>query len=418
MVLADLRIPAPALTRKAFRFGWSPLAESALVATIAGLILIGLSRFDMTVYNNYVVLADAFLHHHVWIDWPGARIDALKYGGAYYIIEGPIPAIVLMPLVALFGMKTNQTTFTCVFGAVALGAAWHIARAQLGTRRDNAAMLVAFFAFGTDLAWCSIYGAVWFAAHVVADAFVFLALVEVFGRKRSWVVLSLLLLAAGSRFALVLAVPSLVLYTLSVTPREKLGRAIAACAVVAIPFLAAYVAYNYARWGVPMDIGYTEWYHGDQIGEPTGSPFRLEYIPYELESFFLGFPSWYGRFPWLVIGYSSVPLTLTSPALIVAFFAGGNRRLIAALGIAALLTFVPNVMYYANGGSQFGMRHALDFEPFLFALMVMAVASKRVPQLVLDILCGFSILVGIWGIWFWRTYYDRMLNHLIPGVNS
>ena len=416
--MADLRIPAPILSGKASRFGWSPLTESALVAIVAGCILIGLSRFDMTVYNNYVVLADAFLHGHVWIDWPGGRIDALHYGGAYYIIEGPIPALMLMPLVAIFGQHANQTTFTCVFGAIALGAAWHVARSQLGARRDNAALLVAFFAFGTDLAWCSIYGAVWFAAHVVADAFVFLALVEIFGRKRAWLVLLLLLLAAGTRFALVLAVPPLVLYALASVPRERLVRALAACAAVAVPFVAAYVAYNYARWGVPNDIGYTQWYHGDQIGEPTGSPFRLEYIPYELKSYFTEFPSIIGRYPWLVIGYSSVPLTLTSPALVVAFFAKGDRRLIAALATAAFLTFVPNVMYYANGGSQFGMRHALDFEPFLFALMVLAVAHKRVPQVVLDILCGFSILAGIWGIWFWRTFYDRMLNHIIPGVNS
>jgi len=92
--------------------------------------------------------------------------------------------------------------------------------------------------------------------------------------------------------------------------------------------------------------------------------------------------------------------------------------LIAALAAAAFLCFVPNVMYYANGGSQFGMRHALDFEPFLFALMVMAVATKRAPQLLVDILCAISIAVGVWGIWFWRTFYDRMLNHLLPGVNS
>ncbi len=416
--MADVPIPAPVLTRKTSRFGWSPLTESSIVAIIAGVILLALSRLDMTIYNNYVILADAFLHGHVWIDWPGARIDALKYGGAYYIIEGPIPAILLMPLVAILGLRTNETTFTCLFGAIALGAAWHLARTQLTTRRDNAALLVAFFAFGTDLAWCSIYGAVWFTAHIVADAFVFLALVEVFGRKRPWLILLLLLLAAGSRFALILAVPPLLVYALLSVPREKLVRVLAACVAVAIPFAAAYVAYNYARWGVPNDIGYTEWYHGDQIGEPTGSPFRFEYIPYELQSFFLDFPNYIGRYPWLVIGYSSVPLTLTSPALIVAFFAGGNRRLIAALGLAALLTFIPNVMYYANGGSQFGMRHALDFDPFLFALMVMAVAAKRVPQWLLDVLCGFSILVGIWGIWFWRTFYDRMLNHILPGVNG
>ncbi len=48
-------------------------------------------------------------------------------------------------------------------------------------------------------------------------------------------------------------------------------------------------------------------------------------------------------------------------------------RWVVALWVAALLTAVPNFLYYVNGYAQFGMRHALDFEPFLVALMMLAV---------------------------------------------
>ncbi len=394
----------------------TPLTESAIVGIISGAILLAISRFDITAFNNYVLLAQAFLHGHVWIDWPGPRIDALQYGGAYYIIEGPLPAILMMPFVYFLGERANETSFTCVCAGIALGTAWYVGRGILGTRRDNVALLVAFFAFGTDLAWCSMYGAVWFTAHIVADMFLFFALAEVLGRKRPWLVLLMLLFAASSRFAVVLAAVPLVPYALSYVPREKLLRATGLCGAVALPFAAAWVWYNYARWGVWNDIGYTTWYHGDQIGEPTGSPFRLAYVPYELQSFFADFPTIVRQYPWVMIGYSSVPLTVTSPGLVLAFFARGNRRLILALWVATLLVFVPNVMYYANGGSQFGMRHALDFEPFLLVLMMLALAGRKLPQIVVDVLCGVSILVGIWGIWYWRTFYDEMLAHHVPGV--
>ena len=45
---------------------------------------------------------------------------------------------------------------------------------------------------------------------------------------------------------------------------------------------ALWVLYNFVRWGTWSDIGYTTWYHQDQAGMPTGSPFRLTYLPYQL----------------------------------------------------------------------------------------------------------------------------------------
>ncbi len=49
------------------------------------------------------------------------------------------------------------------------------------------------------------------------------------------------------------------------------------------------------------------------------------------------------------------------------------------------------------------MRHALDFEPFLFALVALGVRGGM-PRYGAA-LCAWSMLVGAWGIWFWRAYY-------------
>lgn len=386
--------------------------ETGGVALFAIAVLLGVSRFDSSIYNNYVRLAEAFLHGRVWIVWPGAYIDALGVGDKHYVIEGPVPAVLLMPLVALFGREANQTAFACVIGGLAVATAWHVAR-RLDADRPTAAMMATFFALGTDLTWCAIYGAVWYVAHVVAAFFALLAIAELLGKRRAWLVTVLLVLAAGSRFTLITAAIPCVAYALWKLPANRRLPAAGAVAVVLAVAAGIDVAYNYARWGVPNDIGYVAWYHQDEIGERTGSPFRLSYLPYELEAFFHAVPAFVNHYPWFVPRLDAVALEVTSPALVLAFFArGGERGFVPAMWVAAILVGAPSFIYYANGGAQFGMRHALDFEPFLFPLIVLAVA--RVPRAVSETLIAFSVLAGVWGIWYWRTFYDSYLVHVLP----
>jgi hypothetical protein len=295
-----------------------------------------------------------------------------------------------------------------VTAGIAIGAAWLVAR-RMGADLAVATWTTLFFTFGTSLAWCAIYGAVWYVAHTVAVMFAMFAVLEVLGRRRLWLVTLLVVLAAGSRFTLILALPPLAVYLVATLAPERRLRALGACACVIVPAAALYVAYNYARWGGPADIGYVTWFHGDQIGDRTGSPFRLAYFTYELGSFFDRLPTLSGAYPWVKPSYGSVPLEITSPALVLAFFARGNRSLGIALATAALLVAVPSFVYYANGGVQWGMRHALDFIPFLFPLIVLG--ANRVPRPVTAVLCGISIAVGFWGIWYWRVFFDRYLVH-------
>ena len=83
---------------------------------------------------QYVAPADAFVHGHAWITtagvFPGTTdFDTLSYKGKEYVIEGVMPALLLMPLVALRGVAANvgsQELLACIMAAIALGAAWRI----------------------------------------------------------------------------------------------------------------------------------------------------------------------------------------------------------------------------------------------------------------------------------------------------
>ncbi len=366
-------------------------------SVIAGLIAFFaiwiVSRGRATPYDNYVLLAQALLHGHAWIDWPGPYIDALAYNGQHWIIEAPMPALLLLPAVAIFG-TANQTTLAVLLGAISIGAAW-----ELGERwqipRARIAWIVAFLLAGTDLLWCAMLGDVWFIAHVASVCFTLLALVELAGKKRGWLVALWAGCAFESRFTLVLAVP---VYAYMLQSRRQL----ASFGGVLAGFALFWAGYNLARWGTWYDIGYTTWYHQDQAGLPYGSPFKLQYLGYELNSFFVQWPQRLPAFPWLAPTLSGVAITWTSPALMLAFFARRPFSWIAPLWLLAIITAVPNFVYYVNGFAQFGMRHALDFEPYLLALMLLAVKEKM-PRWSY-VLIAYSIAAGLWGCWYWNAF--------------
>jgi hypothetical protein len=375
-----------------------PAYAAALVAFVVTAVA---SQLRTTPYDNFVLLAQALLAGHTWIDWPGAFIDALPYNGHYFVIEGPLPALLLMPVVALFGARTNQTGLALVLAAVAIGAAWELGE-RFGVRRTSIAWICAFLLAGTDLLWCAMLGDVWFIAHVSAVCFTLLALVELAGKRRGWLVAIFAACAFESRFSMIVALPVYAFLLGSESPRGLQVRRLGSFCAMLVPVAILWVLYNEVRWGTLGDIGYTAWYHLDQVGMPTGSPFRLGYLPNQLWSFFVQLPTLLPSFPWLRPEFSGVALTWTSPALLLAFFARSPVRWVLALWVAAIWVAVPNFLYYVNGFAQFGMRHALDFEPFLVALMMLAV-RERVPAWG-KALIVYSTVVGVWGCWYWLTF--------------
>ena len=357
-----------------------------------------------TPYNNYVLFADALLHGRMWIDWPGDYIDAVLFDGHRYIVNDPLPGLMLVPLVAVYHLGANQTQLACVLAGVGTGAAWKLAR-NLGLSFNNACWLAAFMLFGTDFMWCAMLGDVWYVAHVSCAAFLLLALCELAGSGRPWLVALFFALACGSRFTVVLTLPAFAYWLVCgfAAPKQNV-RALIPAILTLIPFAVLWVAYNEVRWHVPWDSGHTIFFHQDvDVGDVVGSPFALHNLPYELWSFFIQAPVFATTAPYVVPPQSGVALTWTSPALLLAAFVRRPLPLVVSLWCATVLAAIPSFLYYVNGSIQFGMRHALDFEAFLYVLM--ALAARRNIHLVWRLLIGASMLMGVWGSWYWNTFY-------------
>jgi hypothetical protein len=247
---------------------------------------------------------------------------------------------------------------------------------------------------------------VWFVAQTTCVAFVLLALCELAGKRRGWLVALFAALALGSRFTLVMALPIMLWWVYDgFMERERRPRSALAFVLTLLPFFVLWVAYNEARWHVPWDAGHTIFYHQDPfMGSPTGSPFSLANVPDELYSYFVLPPQLHGGWPYLVPVFPGTALWFTSPALLLALFARRPRPLVVSLWVATLLVAGPSLLYYANGGSQFGMRHALDFAPFVLALMGLAARSELgVWWRGAQVLIVWSVGAGMWGCWYWNT---------------
>src|ERR1700681_2574957 len=80
--------------------------------------------------------------------------------------------------------------------------------------------------------------------------------------------------------------------------------------------------------------------------------------------------------PYLIAGQSGTALTFTSPALLIALLAPIRERAVQLLWVATACCAIPALLYYSAGMLQLDARHALDFTPFLFALMVYATRAR------------------------------------------
>ncbi len=346
---------------------------------------------DSSPFNAHIRQAYSFLHGHIWIDAP-YYIEHAQVGAFSYQLHPLLPAFLLMPVVAVWGMNTSQTVVSIVFGALDAALAWRM----LGRFRltNNARVwLTVFFGAGTILWSESINGGSWEVSMVVAIAFTFLALDETLGAARPLWIGLYAGLAALARYDLAFVWPFYVVLVYGRAPkiRDLLGF-IPGFALAAI----VYVVFNELRYHSLFDRGVF-------IFAPPGSRlFALEHFPGNLYTLLFMAPSVNSTFPYIHPTFGGQALILTSPAFLLALRPSFGKFETAIVGLAALVAMTPSLFYFTNGFSQFGTRHYLHAFPFLLVLMAIGV-HRRVDQLT-RILIVASVVLIAFGVWHIRWY--------------
>jgi hypothetical protein len=157
----------------------------ALVAYLVG------DEGTQRIYNHFVWQALAFLDGRSAIDYPVAASGDLPGNDVFndvFPLTGPdgeptgrglipfppLPAVVLLPFVALWGLATDDQAIAGFLGAVDVSLAWWmLGRLPIGTAAR--AVTTAFFGFGTVFFYTAELGTTWYLAHVVAVGLALLA---------------------------------------------------------------------------------------------------------------------------------------------------------------------------------------------------------------------------------------------------
>jgi hypothetical protein len=450
---------------------------------LVGLLLVvaALAVYSVTYveryYDHFVWQAAAFLEGHAAIRYPVAAAGSSQ-GNAFFqdvlpiatndgVARGllpfpPLPAVVLLPFVALWGVATNDQAIFTILAAIDVAICWWaIGRLPIGPAVRLGTTI--FFAFGTVFWYTAQLSTTWYQAHVVAVGLCFLAIglavradpAAVDGEPRAWTpdratrrhlagalaidpgqfVVGLLFgLACTARPTVVLGAPFFVLVGAGGDWRR---RAWSAGLGAALPILALLV-YTVATTGQVVSPAYDRLYRLETAGYPTlgyHADWGIEdprYLPQNLGIGLLGTPDLLpatlpdslairrtavctdpaavrGLFdvtcPLAVPRDIGMSVLLTSPAYLLAIPILGRfrrSRVVAGALIAVVGIATVDLMHFSQGWVQFGYRFSNDAAPFAIVLVALGferlATRRRWGMLSAMVLVVLSLAINLWGI--------------------
>jgi hypothetical protein len=348
---------------------------------------------DVSPFNAHVRQAFAFIHGHTYIDAPN-YIEHAQIGPYSYQLHPILPAILLMPFAAIWGMNTNQNYFSIVVGALDMALAWRLL-GHFHLTVNARKWLTVFFGAGTIIWYETVNGGSWGVSMVVAVLVTLIALDETFDKGRPAIVGFFAGIAGLARYDLVFVWPvylALLLFWRRRSIRE-LFWFIPGCALTAV----IYITFNFVRYHSPFDRGVVYYMPKDQQ-----TLFAFRFFPGDFFTLFFMAPGLDGNFPYIHPTFGGQSILTTSPAFLLTLKANCRRFEAVLIALGALIAVTPSLFYVGNGSAQFGTRHYLQAFPFLLILMALGV-HRRIDQMS-RILITASVFMIAWGVWYIRFW--------------
>jgi 4-amino-4-deoxy-L-arabinose transferase-like glycosyltransferase len=359
------------------------------------------TKANPTPYNYFVRLADAFLHFRLsLLENPPWLNELVPFQGKYYVIYPPMPALVSIPFLILFGPFVDQTLISIFFGSLNAILVYFLVK-KFSKEEKIAIWMAIFYCFGTIHWYLATVGSAWYFAHIVANFFLLLALNELFGRKRPFLIGIFLGAAFWSRLPTILSILFFVILLLKENEKifSKNNFLIAFKFLLGVSiFFVLNFAYNWLRFGTIFDVAYTlrpgifeePWFQKGLLS--------LSYIPEHLKIIFLKGPNILEHFPYFQPSLAGMAIWFTTPAFIFALFYTFwhfREKITFACWLAILPIAILLMSHGGTGFTQFGYRYATDFYPFLFLLTFLEMRNLKPYHKFFIII---SILVNLWGV--------------------
>lgn len=342
----------------------------------------------------------------------------------YFVSFPPFPAVALMPLVAVLGYDVNDVLLTVLVGGLnAVLLFWFLQLLVIRghsqrTTRDNLWFTLAF-ALGTVAFFSAVRGEVWFTALIFGVGLNLAFMLAALDLRHPLLAGLFLILGFATRAPIAFCFIFFAWQLFLPGGRWVTGRTreiLVKGALFAAPVLIGGVAlmlYNEARFGSYTEFGhsYLSGGAGDRVRDH--GMFGWSYLNRNLLSAILSMPRFIGEAPFVQVSTHGLGLIATTPLLLWLLWPRDRPPLRRALWAAVVLTAIPGLFYQNTGWSQFGYRFALDFMPYLFALL--AIEGRTLTRWGKALII-VGVIVNLFGAITFGRYAQFYYETMLPGA--
>jgi hypothetical protein len=401
---------------------WTPLALMAepRIAGVVALIMylarvaITPTGFRHSGADYYNFLADAFLHGQLALrTTPESTVDLIFYMDRLYLYWNPFPALLIAPLVALFGIAFSDVLYTALIGALTIGLSAHLLSALDGSGiapldRERRGLLVTTLAFGSIVPIVATRGNIWDTAQIVGWACVLcatLAALIVPGRWGYLLTGLALTFAMETRLDLLFNGVWLAFVLLRRDGRRGLRWLLTSSALGLSPLMLGFALlgwYNAARFGNPLDSGLA-WHNMSDFFRADYARygvFNLHYLPTNLYHHFLAPPITLSQ---KGTGWGFFFMTPVFVGALYALWRDRCQLITSALAVSAMLTYIP-IGLVMGTGYLFGPRYLLDLMVPIVVLTARGIAQWPFRVLRPLFLIGIATFMLGWILLLWFDY--------------
>jgi 4-amino-4-deoxy-L-arabinose transferase-like glycosyltransferase len=363
--------------------------------------------YDNSVHNNpYILFAEALLNGEMVLSPSIKMMDVIYFENNYYLPYPPLPSIILLPFVALFGAgNVNTVAIATVMACISLYLMYNIF-VRLAISKDylNWLMLAVFFGTGY---WYAIFTShhVYAFAHITSVLFQLLLIYELLSKRRWWLVGLFIGCTFLSRQLTIFYVFFALGYMLYLyhTKKENItfGHFVSLCSTVGV-FVVVYLLYNFLRFGHPLDSGYAYILYIGVLDERVSEygVFSIRYFLFNLYSLLIkGFNIEFEGEAYLKIKDMDLwgtSLLSASPFVIASIKAAWPTVLKVFAWITIVAIIIGQLFYHNNGFHQINAyRFALDFIPLLIVLT--ALGAPHIPKWLFRGMVVYGILLNVTG---------------------
>ena len=340
----------------------------------------------------HMLFGGTLLSYNCWdsyslqaMSWLSGRLDMGKnyewlelavYNGKYYLSFPPLPSVVMLPFVLLFGEKTPSNLVSALYGIFTAMIAYKILK-KAGMKRGGAVFFAIAYVWGSNMLWLSTSGGVWFLAQGL-NMLLLTACVYFAQQKMRVAAYAMAALAVGCRpFSVCMFLPLMAYFYMADKDRPMADRIRGQIRSLIIPaFIAVcYMLYNYVRFDNVLEFGHN---YLPEFTESEKGQFSLSYILPNLYNLLLRPVTLRADLTLEYPLFDGFMFYIANPMFLIWFAAVvkdvRQKKLDAVrlcIVIAVLIELLLLCAHKTLGGWQFGARYTVDMLPMALMYLLL-----------------------------------------------